>query len=145
MQETHLAIASIPLQPWENILDEKDALCRGTIFEDLDKPFFAAEAKQTVGTHSEAKSEEQKKREEMLTKITQVSFVLDDLTLFLDTHPSETEALSLYEEKSAERMELKKAFALEFYPLERDCYGYARKDGTFCWQSGPMPWEGACV
>ena len=35
-----LAIASVPSQPWEKPMELEKALCRGTVFESLDMPFF---------------------------------------------------------------------------------------------------------
>lgn len=145
MQKTHLAIASVPIQQWGEVYDEKDALCIGTIFKELNKPFFAAETDKKEQKDAAPKSEAQRNREELLSKIMQVSFVLDDLTLYLDTHVEDSQALLMYENKEKERMELKKQFAEKFYPLTRDCIPYCEKKGTFCWQEGPMPWEGACV
>ena len=81
-----------------------------------------------------------------MTKINQVSFFLDDLTLYLDTHEKDVEALKLYHEKSLECAELRKQFAKEFYPLTRLCVPSCGSGETsFCLQKGPMPWEGACV
>lgn len=34
-----LAMAYVPWQEWRNIYEAEKALCRGTIFEELDKPF----------------------------------------------------------------------------------------------------------
>lgn len=34
-----LAMAYVPFQRYENIYEPNEALCRGTIFADLDKPF----------------------------------------------------------------------------------------------------------
>lgn len=145
MQETHLAIASIPIQQWGALYDEKEALCTGTIFQELNKPFFAAEIEKRSLNEAKPKSEEQRKREEMLSKIMEVSFVLDDLTLYLDTHCQDSQAMDLYQKKSQERKDLKQQFAAAFYPLTRDCIMDCKKDKAFCWQEGPMPWEGACV
>ncbi len=41
---TPLAIAYVPFQEWEKTYDEQAALCRGTIFPSLDKPFIGEEA-----------------------------------------------------------------------------------------------------
>ena len=86
MSETQLAIATIPMQQWGELYDDKDALDIGTIFKDLNKPFFAASIVMDHHTSDsekpeEKKSDEQIKREDMMRKIAQVSFVLDDLTL----------------------------------------------------------------
>ena len=145
MQEAHLAIASIPVQQWGSLYDEKEALSIGTVFRDLNKPFFVAEIEKKDLKEAAPKSEEQREREELLTKITETSFVLDDLTLYLDTHVNDSQALDMYRQKTQERNELKKQFASKFYPLTRDCMIYCEHGGEFCWQDGPMPWEGACV
>lgn len=34
-----LAMAYVPWQEWQNIYDAEKGFCRGTIFEELDKPF----------------------------------------------------------------------------------------------------------
>ena len=41
-QNAHLAIASVPVQSWGELYDQETALKTGTIFKDLDLPFFAA-------------------------------------------------------------------------------------------------------
>ena len=151
MSETQLAIATIPMQQWGELYDDKDALDIGNIFKDLNKPFFAASIVMDHHTSDsekpeEKKSDEQIKREDMMRKIAQVSFVLDDLTLYLDTHEEQEEAKELYQEKLKEREMLLKEYAAAFNPLTRcqiaDCGSH---DDRFCWQKGPMPWEGACV
>ena len=146
MQEEHLAIASMPIQTWGAIYDEREALKIGTIFKDLDKPFFAAA---TIDERNMAEaatmSLEQREREKLLTRIMEVSFALDDLTLYLDMHEKDQDAIALFLEKSRQRDELKKQFAEQFYPLTRDCAIYCREGGSFSHLKGPCPWEGACV
>lgn len=136
-----LAIANIPIQPWGELLDDEKALCTGTVFQDLNLPFYAAE--QVVSPSKHLPSDE---REKLMTKISQVSFVLDDLNLYLDTHPEDAAARSLFLEKNGQRAQLKAEFAEKFYPLTRDCIKDDAPAGEcFCWQKGPKPWEGACV
>lgn len=43
IQKEHLAIASVPVQSWGELYNQDDALKTGTIFKELDLPFFAAE------------------------------------------------------------------------------------------------------
>lgn len=43
MQNMHLAITSVPVQNWGELYDQDEALKTGTVFKDLDLPFFAAE------------------------------------------------------------------------------------------------------
>lgn len=149
----NLAIANIPIQKWGELYSEEEALNIGTIFHDLNMPFFAAEGvmgdKNPIasGAGSTAKTKEQTEREALMTKITQSGFFLDDLTLYLDTHCKDTLAIRLYHEKAKEYEELRKQFAQKFYPLTRLCITNCNQgnENNFCWQEGPMPWEGACV
>lgn len=152
MSENHLAIAYIPIQQWGELYNEEEALNIGTIFHDLNKPFFAAEA--VMGntspiapeTGSQAKSNTQTEQKELMTKINQIGFYLDDLTLYLDTHNNDMQAIQLYHMKAKEYAEIRKEFAQKYYPLSRLCIPYCISDNetAFCWQEGPMPWEGAC-
>lgn len=75
----------------------------------------------------------------------QTGFILDDLTLYLDMHKADSEALKMYVEKSQKLYELKKEFAQKFYPVTRDFMLYGVNDKEFGWMEGPMPWEGACI
>ena len=61
MEETPLAMASVPVQKWGRRYDDAKALEQGTIFPDLDKPFFAAETLYFPG-----KSQEQTERDRLL-------------------------------------------------------------------------------
>lgn len=38
--ETPLGMAYVPYQQWKNVYEPSTALDRGTVFEDLDKPFL---------------------------------------------------------------------------------------------------------
>ncbi len=38
--EQSLAMAYVPIQAFENLYDTEKALCHGTIFQDLDFPFY---------------------------------------------------------------------------------------------------------
>ena len=166
MKETHLAIASVPCQQWGPIYDDEKALRQGTVFQELDLPFYVTEgipAGQSKSSQTEqgsnsqvtvskvdsgAMSVERMGESQLLCQIQQVSFVLDDLTLYLDMHSEDGQALAMYQEKLAVRDQLKKEFAQKFYPLTRDCVAYCQGqagvhgDHAFCWQDGPMPWEG---
>ncbi|MFR4483634.1 spore coat protein CotJB [Sellimonas intestinalis] len=60
-------------------------------------PFFAAEQIRASLTSSEdaLKSPEEQKCNERLLEIQKVSFVMDDLRLYLDTHPDDLDALAM--------------------------------------------------
>ena len=142
MKETHLAIASVPYQQWGPLYDDGKALRHGTVFQELDLPFYVMEGI-PAGQCAQKENSSQ-----LLCQIQQISFVLDDLTLYLDMHGEDGQALAMYQEKLAVRDQMKKEFAQKFYPLTRDCVAYCQGqagvhgDHAFCWQDGPMPWEG---
>lgn len=125
-----IAIASVPIQAWEQPYDASKALQQGTIFPCLYKPFFIVE--QMDSKESAPKNE----CEALLYQIQQISFVLVDITLYLDTHPNDKEALMFRDNNRIKRKELLQEFAAKYYPLTPDC------EGT--WSDGVVPWEGAC-
>jgi len=150
MKETHLAIASVPCQQWGAVYDDAQALQQGTMFQELYLPFYVTEGATSDKTTQAPKPGQVGLTGEaqMLLQIQQVSFVLDDLTLYLDMHSEDSQALSMYQEKLEVRDQLKREFAQKFYPLTRDCVVYCQGEGgvhgdhAFCWQDGPIPWEG---
>lgn len=148
MQNAHLAIASVPVQSWGEVYDQNEALKTGTVFKDLDMPFFAADHIPTSLSSSEnfLKSSEEQKCNEKMTEIQQVSFVMDDLRLYLDTHPEDREALEMLKNILCQRKKLMSDFAADFYPLTMDCmaefYEKETSSACYCWQEGPAPWEG---
>ena len=150
-EREHLAMASVPAQGWGELYDPKQALKTGTIFKDLNLPFFAAEdlAIPVAPAGEAGKDPKQREREELLGKIQEVSFYLDDLRLYLDTHPEAPEGLSELKKALKQRKQLLKEFAVSFYPLTFDClagiYEEEPERQCFCWEKGPAPWEGACV
>lgn len=89
---THLAIASVPIQEWNEVYDEEQAFRNGTIFPELHRPFYATVLDEKSLTAEQNLSSE----DAMLLQIQKAGFVLDDLRLYLDTHPEDKEALALF-------------------------------------------------
>lgn len=148
-EKESLAIVNIPVQAWEKTYEEETALRKGTVFPALCKPFYvtdeAVDSPVTLGGCKTGDGEQQE-REQLMNKINQVSFFLNDLTLYLDTHGEDAEALQLFARKGNERKALLEEFANRFYPLTQNCIadcGNAASENL--WAKGPAPWEGACV
>lgn len=145
----HLAIASVPIQSWGKIYDENEAFDKGTIFQDLDQPFFATAGDKGPKKKGDGLFKEKQQQEELLLQIQKVSFTVDDLRLYMDTHPTDGQGLALLKTMIRKRKDLLKSFALEFYPLTADCmadiYENTPDSECYCWQEGPCPWEGVCV
>ncbi len=84
----------------------------------------------------------QKDREKLLQFISEVSFALIDVNLFLDTHPYDEDALEYYEKYKRLRREAMKEYSKCYGPLlmddvDTDC-------NKWQWVQGPWPWEGGC-
>lgn len=84
-------------------------------------------------------------KKELLQSINQVSFAIDDLLLFLDTHPREKRALEYFSELSARRNELLKKYAELHGPLTVDTANDSCLR-SWQWMEQPFPWEqeGGC-
>ena len=143
----HPAMASVPKQEWCEPYDYVTALEEGTLFPCLNLPFFKAPPEKCkCNSHSNSTLYEQQNREEMMSRLTAVSFALNDLTLYLDTHPDCPKGTELFYKLLDERLTLLSEFAGSFYPLTQISMitGHYNKD-QYGWSEGPMPWEGACI
>ena len=60
-------------------------------------------------------------RETMLKQINEISFTVNDLTLFLDTHPLDDNALKAFSDAMKQRKQLMQTYAENFEPLTVDC------------------------
>lgn len=78
-------------------------------------------------------------RENLMKIITRASFAMDDVKLFLDTHPNCQEALEYYQKAREMREEAWQTYTKKYGPLSS-----YEVDNTDCWDwnKGPMPWEG---
>ena len=150
MQNMHLAITSVPVQNWGELYDQDEALRTGTIFKSLDLPFFAADQVPAAGSSvmEALKSPEEKERSEKMLEIQKISFVMDDLRLYLDTHPDDQDALAMLKDVLKMRKQTMSEFAARFYPLTIDCMAelYEKDPSSvcYCWKEGAAPWEGVC-
>lgn len=80
-------------------------------------------------------------KEELLNTINEVSFAVNDIALYLDTHPDDEEALDYYREKVMLRNEALKEFAARYGPLTIDT-GNDDMSRRWDWVLQPWPWEG---
>ncbi len=77
-------------------------------------------------------------RKELFETIGAVSFMLDDLRLYLDTHPDDDEALKLFNEYQNKRHTLIADYTAKFGPI--NAYYPGTEDG-WTWINEPMPWR----
>ncbi|MFG6333449.1 MAG: spore coat protein CotJB [Lachnospiraceae bacterium] len=142
-----IAMAAVPKQEWCEPYDLCTALKEGTIFPCLNLTFYKAplgeSSQKPAGDSPDAA---QRNRETAMTRLMEVGFAINDLTLYLDTHPSCAKGLSLFRQLSEERLKLLADFAGDFYPLTQLSMVTGNTDpNEYGWTEGPMPWEGACI
>ncbi len=77
-------------------------------------------------------------QKQLLMYITQVSFALDDVVLFLDTHPCDKDALEYYQKTKELREEAVNKYNREFGPLTTDSVNDSYR---WSWVDAPWPWE----
>ncbi|MCM1185305.1 MAG: spore coat protein CotJB [Lachnoclostridium sp.] len=80
-------------------------------------------------------------QEQMLKDIGIVSFVVVELTLYLDTHPFDRSAMEYFNHYNRIRNQLVKEFSQKYYPLTTDMADCSK---DWRWGMAPLPWEGVC-
>lgn len=71
--------------------------------------------------------------------INMVSFAVNDITLYLDTHPTDQEAISYFNHFREIRTNALKEYECNYGPLTIDT---AMPDHEWLWATQAMPWEG---
>lgn len=77
----------------------------------------------------------------LLQRVYEVSFAMDDVVLYLDTHPEDIEALNYYHYVSDLRQQAVEAYEAQCGPLMFD---QVRDENYWSWVNDPWPWEGVC-
>ena len=75
-------------------------------------------------------------REEMLQEIIALNFAINDLALYLDTHPNDTNAISMHCEYSKKQISLTEDYQRLYGPLTINFMS-----DTWDWIDEPWPWE----
>lgn len=77
----------------------------------------------------------------LLNKISRVGFVLYDLHLYLDTHPTDAHALRHYEYYQKKLDMIKTEYETRYGPLTPKL---PEGSNRWSWIDGPWPWEREC-
>lgn len=80
-------------------------------------------------------------KEQMLKDISIVDFILVEFALYLDTHPTDRNAMEYFNHYSRMKNQMMKEFSQKYFPLTKDL---AESNKEWRWGAGPLPWEGAC-
>jgi spore coat protein JB len=122
-----LAVAFVPKQKRaEPRYDAEDALRSGTLFPGLDLPFMniANKGNPYAGTQ--------------LGELMAIGFVVQELTLFLDTHPDDAEAFTLLRQMLRLKAEAHRRYTERYGALMITDLENAE---SFNWAHTPWPWE----
>lgn len=76
---------------------------------------------------------------QLLQWINQVSFAVNDIVLYLDTHPEDEEALAYFNHYEELRRKALRNYEEHFGPLTIDT---ATPSSQWCWSTQNWPWEG---
>jgi spore coat protein JB len=74
-------------------------------------------------------------KEKLLMRLSASQFAMQELRLFLDTHPGDKEALSMFEKHQSKYSALKKEYEEQFGPLTLN--GINSDE----WLKDPWPWD----
>ena len=113
---SHLPIAYpyVPRQHFVNRYSNADAIVQGTLFPELDLPFHEYQIERPLPKTP-------------MTELMMLDFVCLELRLYLNTHPQDHNAMSLYNEYQAKAAEAKQGL---------------KSDEFNNWVYAPWPWEG---
>ena len=79
-------------------------------------------------------------RRQLMDHINQVSFAVDEVKLYLDTHPCDREALAYFREMSRKRDHALKEYAAAYGPLPVDTAEESCAE-RWTWVNEPWPWQ----
>lgn len=75
----------------------------------------------------------------LLHELQAVDFALVELTLYLDTHPTDLKALEQYNQLAKQRQEIACAYEAKYGPLLH--YGHSYSRYPWQWDDTPWPWQ----
>lgn len=122
-----LALGTIPMQTAaEPAYESAEALVRGTLFPGLDLPFMDYVATGTAGNTP-------------MAELMALDFVTQELALYLDTHPNDTEAFETWKCFTELAAEGRERYIRQYGPVQRS--DTAAFD-SWVWPDTAWPWEG---
>ena len=117
-----------PYVPFQNEnpmkYEARKAMVRGTLFPGLDLPFMGMVNKQEAPVTP-------------LTELQTMAFVVQELALYLDTHPEDLDAVQMYTQYQRLYNEGRDAYEKMCGPLNH----MSVSEGRYRWLEEPWPWE----
>ena len=107
--------------------DSAEALRSGTLFPGLNLPFHVAMQSRFPDIPAP------------MAELMALDFAINELGLYLDTHPDDQEALELFYSYVELARKGREQYEKLYGPLDRQ---YRSTDGKYAWINDPWPWEG---
>lgn len=118
-------------------------------FYEKDKKLFSPDAGFLLGNmfkdeykgyknYRQEKIKYNSEKEELLLKIYEYDFAINDLSLWLDLHPDDKSIYNEFKNYTDYLKELVQAYERKYGPLEISCSDY----DNYLWYKGPWPFEG---
>lgn len=114
-----------------NLYDPYEGLIRGNMFKTLYDPYKIKQPYEIKPMNQQA---------EMLTYIDALCFACVDLSLYLDTHPNDQQAIKTFNQYRKEKEDIVKRYENQFGPLTLD--SDSLNNYPWAWNDRPWPWEG---
>jgi spore coat protein JB len=76
---------------------------------------------------------------DLLRRIQELDFVLVELTLYLDTHPEDMQAIEQFNRTAVQRQQLACEFEQRYGPLLQ--FGLSLSRYPWDWAQSPWPWQ----
>ena len=82
-------------------------------------------------------------KEKMLRYVQELGFAIDDVVLYLDTHPTDRNAMEYYNHYNRLANQARQEYSSKYTPLTLSC-AETSSCNDWQWALAPMPWEGGC-
>lgn len=140
INNVRLAAAYVPYQYLCTLLSPLEALKKGTAFPELFSPYEGKEKKcmPMPRISGEKPMKEEMDKMELLKQISAVEFMKEDLSLYLNTHPMDKEAIKIYNCYVVECKRLLGIYEMNFGML---CENNSVSPYPWQWVTEPWPWD----
>lgn len=116
----------------DGILDATNGFLRGNMFINEYVPYKNYEIMKLVSNSDKG---------ELLMKIYEYDFAINDLSLYLDLHPDDMGVYRLFKMYTEKQADCVRMYEKKFGPLELDSSDYE----CYMWEKGPWPFTGGKV
>lgn len=120
---------AVPFVPYQQTSPKRyskfESLSEGTLFPGLNLPFHVKKNGRRIASTPE-------------TELQALAFIIQELTLYLDTHPTDSEAFALFQNYAKLLEQGKQTYVEKVGPLTAVD---AAMDDSYTWVLGPWPWQ----